>query len=64
MTYLSQVRMGVTEGLLKLSEPVNLYGLMMEIQPANMKLLASEDEKSDIRQARAAYIRKRLPELA
>ncbi len=64
MTYLSQVRVGVTEGLLKFSSPVNLYGLMMEIQPANMKQLAPEEEKSDIRQARASYIRKKLPELA
>lgn len=63
MTYLSQVRVGEMEGLLELKEPLNFYGLMMEIQPTNMKLLAPEDEKNDLKKARASYIRKKLPEL-
>lgn len=63
MTYLSQVRVGEMEGLLQLKKPLNFYGLMMEIQPTNMKLLASEEEKNDLKQARASYIRKMLPEM-
>ncbi len=63
MTYLSQVRVGVTEGLLELKAPLNFYGLMMEIQPAGMELLAPEEDKDDLKKARADYIRKRLPEL-
>ena len=42
---------------------MNFYGLMVEIQPTNMKLLAPEDEKNDLKKARASYIRKKLPEL-
>ncbi len=63
MTYLSQVRVGEMEGLLQLKKPLNFYGLMMEIQPTNMKLLAPENEKTDLKQARASYIRSMLPEL-
>ncbi|MCD2491810.1 ATP--guanido phosphotransferase [Lacrimispora sp. NSJ-141] len=63
MTYLSQVRVGEMEGLLQLKKPLNFYGLMMEIQPTNIKLLAPENEKTDLKQARASYIRSMLPEL-
>ena len=62
MIYLSQVRVGEMEGLLEFKTPLNLYGLMMEIQPAGMELLAPED-KDDLKKARADYIRKQLPEL-
>ncbi|MCI8466406.1 MAG: ATP--guanido phosphotransferase [Lachnospiraceae bacterium] len=63
MTYLSQVRAGEMEGLLQFQKPANLHRLMMEIQPANIRLLMPEGEQEDSKQARAAYIRKMLPEL-
>ena len=63
MTYLSQVRAGEMEGLVQFKEPVNIYGLMMEIQPANMQCIAPEEDKNDLKKARASYIRKCLPEL-
>ncbi len=63
MTYLSQVRAGEMEGLLQFKKPVNLCRLMMEIQPANIRLLSPEKEENDLNQARAGYIRRMLPEL-
>ncbi len=63
MTYLSQVRAGEMEGLLQFKEPVNICRLMTEIQPANIRMLVPEEEENDLNQARAAYIRKLLPEL-
>ncbi len=63
MTYLSQVRLGETEGLIQFKKPVNIYRLMVEMQPANLKLLSPEEEKNDLKQARADYVRNMLPEL-
>lgn len=63
MTYLSQVRAGEMEGLLQLRKAINLYRLMMEIQPANIRMLVPKEEEGDLNQARAAYIREMLPEL-
>ncbi len=63
MIYLSQVRVGETEGLLEFRSPMNFYGLMLEIQQANLELLAPEADRGDLKKARADHIRKRLPEL-
>lgn len=62
MQYLSQLRIGQMEGLIRFEKPVNFYGMMLEIQPANTKLLASEENKDVPGMARAAYIQSRLSE--
>ena len=63
MTYLSQVRAGEMEGLLQFQKPVNVHRLMMEVQPANIRMLVSKKEETDLNQARAAYVQEMLPEL-
>ncbi len=63
MTYLSQVRAGEMEGLLQFKRPVNMYRLMMEVQPANIRMLTPKEGENDLNQARAAYIREMLPDL-
>ncbi|MCI8505137.1 MAG: ATP--guanido phosphotransferase [Lachnospiraceae bacterium] len=63
MTYLSQVRAGEMEGLLQFQNPVSIYRLMVEIQPANLRMNIPAEEQNDLKQARAAYIRSMLPEL-
>lgn len=64
MTYLSQLRAGLADGLLELSGFVSLYQLMLEIQPANLQRLSKKPlGKEELEVARSCYIRKRLPEL-
>lgn len=36
MIYLSQIRMGIANGLIRLKTPVNIYSLMIQCQPANL----------------------------
>lgn len=64
MTYLSQVRAGVNDGLIQLQEPVSIYRLMLEVQPAAIKRsLGGEAEEEALLVKRADYIREALPEL-
>lgn len=63
MQYLSQLRLGQAEGLIRFEEPVNFYGLMLEIQQANTKLGASDEDREMPSRARAAFLQKQLPAL-
>jgi protein arginine kinase len=61
---LSEIRLGLADGLIKTctQEEYAVYQLMIGIQPANLKLIASDDlseEEVDI--ARAEFIRENLP---
>lgn len=64
MMYLSQIRAGVTDGLISLKEPVSIYRLMLDVQPAALKLafhLEADEEALLVK--RADYIREVLPEI-
>jgi protein arginine kinase len=64
MLYLSQVRLGVCDGIIELDKPINFYGLMLGVQPGSLKVYAGQDlSKNDILQVRADYLREMLPEL-
>ena len=64
MTYLSQLRMGLCEDLVQAETPVNVFGIMLNIRPANLKELESEElEGDDLNAARARYIQAHLPKL-
>lgn len=64
MTYLSQLRLGLCENLLQSEKPVNLFGIMLNIRPANLKQGRGEKLEGDaLDEARAQYIRERLPEI-
>lgn len=64
MSYLSQVRAGVNDGLIQLQEPVSIYRLMLDVQPAAIKLsLGGEVDEEALLVKRADYIREALPEL-
>ena len=65
MKYLSQLRLGLCEGLIHVQEPVNIFGIMLNIRPANLKAIAGQNlEGEELDQARAHYIREHLPELS
>ena len=64
MKYLSQLRLGLCEGLIQVQEPVNVFGIMLNIRPANLKAIAGQTlEGEELDQARALYIREHLPEI-
>lgn len=64
MSYLSEVRAGVNDGLIQLQEPVNIYRLMLGVQPAAIKLaLGGDADEEALFVKRADYIREALPEL-
>ena len=64
MTYLSQLRMGLCESLVQVKEPVNLFGIMLNIRPANLQKTYAQDLEGDaLNEARARYIQEHLPEL-
>ena len=63
-TFLSHVRAGVSDGLLRFKEPCSLYGLMVKIQNANLQKNSSRPlGKEELEMARAACIRAYLPEI-
>lgn len=62
MTYLSHVRRGLLDGLISTEKPVNIFGIMMNIQPANLARSCNAEE-SELDKVRAEYIRKHLPDL-
>lgn len=64
MTYLSQLMAGITDGLIKTSEPCSIYRLMLGIQTANLQKLSDRPlGKEELDVARAGYLRDELPEL-
>ena len=64
MTYLSQLMAGITDGLIKTSEPFSIYRLMLGIQTANLQKLSDRPlGKEELDVARAGYLRDELPEL-
>ena len=65
MTFLSHVRAGIADGLLKPKEFVSIYRLMIEILPANLQKNASRPmNKEELEMARGQYLREHLPDLA
>jgi protein arginine kinase len=64
MIYLSQLRLGLCENLLTAREPVNVFGIMLHIRPANLSLGSAEPLEGDaMDEARARYVREHLPEI-
>lgn len=66
MVLLSELRMGISQGLLELAEkkPFSTYNMIIGIQPANLHLIAGRDlleEELDIE--RAGFIRQNLPKI-
>lgn len=62
MTYLSHVRKGLLDGLISTEKPVNIFGIMMNIQPANLARCCNAKE-AELDNVRAEYIREKLPDL-
>lgn len=64
LSYLSHVRAGIEDGLLKPAAPVSIYRLMTESQPANLqKMYQKPLGQEELEKARADYIRENLPDL-
>lgn len=64
MTLLAQVKLGFDTGILKTREPVNVFQMMMDIQPASLSCRLGKAAGSMKRdKARAAYLNTGLPEL-
>lgn len=65
MIYLSYLRTGLSEGLIRSSSRINLFGCMLAIQPANLKLIKKKDLSSlEEGIARAEYLRENLPDIS
>ena len=64
MEFLSQIMVGVRDGILKTKEPCSIYRIMLGIQPANLVKLAEKPmEKEELEAARAQFVRAELPEI-
>lgn len=64
MTYLSQLMTGVSDGLIQMESPCPVYRLMLGIQTANLQKLSERPlGKEELDGARAAYLRKELPDI-
>ena len=64
MTLLSDVKIGIELGIIKLEKELNIYELMMNIQPANLQRNTNKDLTSDNRDIeRANYLRNNLPKI-
>ncbi|GMQ62942.1 protein arginine kinase [Vallitalea maricola] len=66
MTLLSDIKLGYELGILKsdIKNPINIYGLMTCIQPANLQKKINKELKIDERDIeRATYIRNNLPKI-
>lgn len=62
-TFLSQLMLGVSDGLINLEEPCPVYRLMLGIQTANLQKLSDRPlDKEELDVARAAYLRRELPD--
>ncbi len=65
MIFLSQMMAGADDGILAFKEPCSIYRLMLGIRTANLQKLSHKPlGKEELDVARAAYLRKELPELA
>lgn len=63
MIYLSQVRGGIYDGVIRTETPSSIYSLMLGIQPGNLRLTMGGFEPEKIDYVRADYIRSHLPEV-
>ncbi|MFW5675027.1 MAG: hypothetical protein ACOCNL_01915 [Acetivibrio ethanolgignens] len=64
MTLLAQIKLGFDTGILKSNEPVNIFRMMMDIQPSNLQCRLGKNTGSMKRdKARAAYLNQNLPKL-
>jgi protein arginine kinase len=64
MTFLSQIRVGLCEGLLQTESPVNVFGCMLDRQPASLRQRRlGEISQEELNILRAESIRESLPEL-
>lgn len=64
MIFLSQIMEAMANGLIEMEEPCSVYRLMLGIQPANLQKQSKRPlGKEELDVARAAYIRRELPEL-
>lgn len=64
MTFLSQLLAGIADGLIKTNEECSIYRLMLGIQPANLQKLSDRPlDKQELDVARAAYLRRELPDI-
>lgn len=63
--FLSILMEARAEGLLSFEAPVSLYGILIGIKPASLRLASDRPlDKEEVDAARAAYIRERLPKLS
>lgn len=64
MIYLSQVRLGMANGLIELKKPVNIHSLMLQSQPGSLSEYAGRDlTEEECKTVRADYIRRALPDI-
>lgn len=64
MTLLAQIKLGFDVGILKSEEPVNIFHMMMDVQPFNLQCRLGKNAGSRKRdKARAAYLNQSLPRL-
>jgi protein arginine kinase len=59
MNLLSEIKFGVDQGLIKLNKDINIFKLMMDIQPANLQYKMGKNAGSNMRNRfRAEYMNK------
>lgn len=64
MEFLSQIMVGVTDGILQTKEPCSVYALMLGVQSANLISQADRPlNKEEVEVARADFLRAGLPEI-
>ena len=64
MIFLSRIMSGIVDGVLETEGNCAIYRVMLGIQPANLQKISERPlEKEELDEARAAYIRRELPEL-
>jgi protein arginine kinase len=64
MIFLSQMMQGMNDGVLEMTKPLSVYSLMLGIQPASLQKNSDRPlSKDELDEARADYIRVRLPDL-
>lgn len=63
MMYLSHVRMGIANGLIRMKQPVNIHSLMIQSQPGSLMQYAGRSlTEEECRSVRAQFIQANLPE--
>ena len=62
MSLLSQIKLGIDIGLIKLDKDINIHKLMMGVQPGSLQWTLGKDiEPSRRDSSRAEYLRKEIP---